>query len=370
MAATFTDLLSSKGLTYGIGDIHAGLYAAPSGGFRDIVTGTNGKYPAVGGYDLATGFGVPQWGALQPVLIDSLQLTVPAYSRSRTIPVSVTAPSGTSFSSYRVGTGVGTCQNGTVTPPSQVTVTTDGRFRIYADALTPGGACVMRSAETVVDTVSPTASVTAPATPFTMSATVPVTWTGSDAVSGIDSYEVGYQRTSYKGVADAWIYPASWQHTKATGATSPSLSAGYNYCLSVRASDKAGNVGAWSAGRCVTRALDDRALAASANWIRGFHAGYYMNTYTSSVKLGSNLNLASAELDRIAIIATKCSTCGMISVYVGTTLIAKINLHAATTERAQVIALAPFSLRSGTVDVKTLTAGKTIQIDGLAVLQT
>jgi len=44
------------------------------------------------------------------------------------------------------------------------------------------------------------------------------------------------------------------------------LAGGSQYCFSVRARDRAGNVGPWGAERCTSMALDDRSLSASSGW--------------------------------------------------------------------------------------------------------
>jgi len=64
-AALFTNMLSAHGLSHGIGNIHAKLYAAAraSGSFRDVTSGTN-TYAAGRGYDLVTGLGAPLWPAI------------------------------------------------------------------------------------------------------------------------------------------------------------------------------------------------------------------------------------------------------------------------------------------------------------------
>ena len=66
-AGQLASALSSGGLSSGIGDIHAALYAAPSA-FRDVTSGANGFYTAGTGYDLVTGLGSPQWTSLSTAL--------------------------------------------------------------------------------------------------------------------------------------------------------------------------------------------------------------------------------------------------------------------------------------------------------------
>jgi putative cell wall-binding protein len=62
-AGQLASALAAGGLSSGLGDIHAALYAAPSA-FRDVTSGANGFYTAGAGYDLVTGLGSPQWASL------------------------------------------------------------------------------------------------------------------------------------------------------------------------------------------------------------------------------------------------------------------------------------------------------------------
>ena len=87
-------------------------------------------------------------------------------------------------------------------------------------------------------------------------------------------------------------------------------------------------------------------------------------------RLNATLTLDGAQLDRLALLATTCPTCGKVGVYVNATLIGTVDLHAATAHNRQLIALPPFALRTGTVTLKVLTAGKLVRIDGLGVSRT
>lgn len=80
-----------------------------------------------------------------------------------------------------------------------------------------------------------------------------------------------------------------------------------------------------------------------------------------------NATLVSGNLQtsRLGLVVTKCPTCGVVGVYVGSTLIAKVNLAASRTAYKQQVALPRISLRTTKVTIKVLTSGKTVQIDGL-----
>jgi hypothetical protein len=76
------------------------------------------------------------------------------------------------------------------------------------------------------------------------------------------------------------------------------------------------------------------------------------------------------QLDRVGVVATTCNHCGSVAVYVGVTKIGTISLYATTTHYQRLLQLPRFSLRTGTVTIKVLSSGKTVQIDGLLTSRT
>jgi hypothetical protein len=77
------------------------------------------------------------------------------------------------------------------------------------------------------------------------------------------------------------------------------------------------------------------------------------------------LTRTGVVLDRVGVVATTCSTCGTVGIYVRSRLIGRVNLSTSSTHNRVVKLLPPFSARSGTVSVKVLTAGRPVVIDGL-----
>ena len=216
------------------------------------------------------------------------------------------------------------------------------------------------------DVTVPVASVTAPTVPLSLGNPIVVTWTGSDAGgSGLSSFDVRIAKAAPGAGFSAWSYPTGLQLTKAKTTSLPGY-AGYTSCVQVRAHDGAGNVSAWSAQRCTALPVDDRSLAASAGWSRITGSPFFAKTATSTTRLGATLVSPTLQSTRLALVATKCRTCGVVGVYVGPTLIAKVNLAATVTSYRNVINLPRFSLRTTKVTVKVLTSGKTVQIDGLS----
>jgi photosystem II stability/assembly factor-like uncharacterized protein len=221
---------------------------------------------------------------------------------------------------------------------------------------------------------------TAPSAPTLKSPTAPVqlasstlvSWSGSDASSGVAQYQVRYQRAAYNAGFGAWVYPAGWQALPASTSkvTATGLVQGYDYCYSVRATDQAGNSSAWTPSRCTARALDDRTLSASTGWLRVTGSNWWNSTATTTTTAGARLTKSGVQLDQVGVVATTCNHCGSVAVYVGATKIGTISLYATATHYQRLLLLPRFSLRSGTVTIKVLSSSKTVQIDGLLSTRT
>lgn len=220
----------------------------------------------------------------------------------------------------------------------------------------------------VPDTVAPSVAVAKLPVGVT-SSSVRVNWTGADAGSGVASYDVRYERAAFNGGFGPWVSPAGLQATRATS-TRLGLAPGFDYCVEIRARDHAGNLSGWFGPRCVARALDDRSLTTGSGWVRRAGSGYYFHTFTSTTKNRVVLTRRGARLDRLGIVATRCASCGTVRVFVGSRLIGTINLTRSVTRKEQLLMLPRFTFRTGAITIKTLTSGKTIEIDGLVVSRT
>ena len=149
------------------------------------------------------------------------------------------------------------------------------------------------------------------------------------------------------------------------------MAAGYEYCFSVRARDKVGNVSAWSADRCVSSPLDDRSLTSSRSWSRLTGSGHYKSTVTQTTSKSVSLTRTGVQTKRITLLVTKCPTCGSLAVYWGSTKIASVGLYASTTKRRQLVAIRLLStLRSGTLTIRSTSSGHRVMVDGVAFRRT
>jgi hypothetical protein len=219
--------------------------------------------------------------------------------------------------------------------------------------------------DVVIPTVIPSALPVA-----TLATSVRVLLRATDVGPGIASYAVRYERAAWNGTGfSAWVYPSAWQQLTSTAVTLP-VAAGYSYCVSVRARNLAGTLSAWSPVRCVARALDDRSLVAGRGWVRAVASPFYLRTATITRTLGAVLVRTGARLDRVGIVATRCPVCGVVGIYVANRFIGKLNLSQPVTRYKQILFLPKFSYRSGTVVIRSLTARKLVQVDGLVVTRT
>lgn len=221
-----------------------------------------------------------------------------------------------------------------------------------------------------VDTGAPRVSLTSPSAPAVAASSVRLTWSGSDAGSGIAHYQVRYRRARYSGRFGSWTAPSSWQKLTTRALTASGLVTGYDYCWSVRAVDKAGNASAWSGARCTAVALDDRSLARSSGWSLHSGSAYYHRTVTSTSRSGALLKRSGVAADRLGVVATTCATCGKVEIYLGAKRIGTIDLHSSSARHRVVKLLPRFRLRSGTVTIKVLSSSRPVPIDGLVASRT
>jgi uncharacterized protein YjbI with pentapeptide repeats len=223
-----------------------------------------------------------------------------------------------------------------------------------------GGSCLGP-----LDTAAPVAGIASlPAVVPT--STLTVTWAASDVGgSGVSVVEVRWnRRVSTGGTTTAWT-----TRTYAPGTTTwtftPAL--GQRYCFSARARDTAGHWSGWTTSRCTTTVVDDRRLSASSSWWRSVSSAYVAGTYTATTLAGARLSTTSTvAVRRASLLALTCSTCGSVTVYVGSRTLGTVSLRSSVTRRA-VIALPALSAKvSGVVRLVVSRAGMT-RVDGLAL---
>ncbi|GAA3587408.1 choice-of-anchor D domain-containing protein [Kribbella ginsengisoli] len=269
---------------------------------------------------------------------------------------------GTTFTCAVDGSTPAAC-----TSPYVATNLRSGEQTLTITATEPDGRVTKAFRTFTVDATGPVARTLAPAYQGSTATTAAVKVTATDA-NGVATYDVRYRRASYAGAYSAYVQP--WTNTTATS-MNLAMAAGYEYCVSVRAKDKLGNVGQWSAERCFSRPMDDRLLTlATTGWTRASGSAFYLGTTTQTSAYGKALT-RSVQGKRFFLVATRCPTCGSVAVYAGSKYLTTLNLASPTTQRQVLLGLpVQTTLFSGTLTFSTRSTGKLVQIDGLAVGRT
>jgi hypothetical protein len=217
-----------------------------------------------------------------------------------------------------------------------------------------------------LDTTKPTASMTAPTATFQSGSSFTVGWSGSDGSgSGIRNYDVWSQTNG-----GTWT---QWKNdTTGTSATFPgTATAGARYCFIAKATDKAGNYAKnYSSSKCTVVPIDDHSLAKSSGWSSSTSASGYLNrTYYSTTSSKKYLITTSSKsgVRQVSVLALKCSSCGSVAVYVGSTKIGTYSLKKSGSSTRGLVTTARFSSKSGKVKVVSTTSGKTVRIDGVGI---
>ena len=214
------------------------------------------------------------------------------------------------------------------------------------------------------DHTAPTAVMTQPTSLVLTAPKVVVGWTGSDAGSGLASYDLQGNKAAANGGFSAFSPVASRLFTTSAAMTAPTR--GATACWRALARDAAGNTSGWTGARCATTPFDDRDLSAGTGWTRTIGAsGWFASSYTSSTRLGASLSRAGLQTKRLVLLAYRCPTCGSVTVLVNGSTLRTVSLASSVSGRVQV-ALPLFSLRTATVTLKVATSGKLVRIDGLA----
>jgi len=200
---------------------------------------------------------------------------------------------------------------------------------------------------------------------YSLALTRTLAWTASDDNTGIDSFRVRRRSASYNSSTYG-----SWDVVK--GATAYPYGSfkglpGRTFCYQVRGRDLAGNVGAYSPSSCVGFPVDDRTLNVHGSWANGTGSAYYRGTFRSSTDGGAYLSLP-VDYRYLAVVVTKCSGCGKLKVFLGSTLLRTIDTSASSTRRKVVIAVSSsYLVRSGTLKLVQASGGKKVIVDGVAV---
>jgi hypothetical protein len=216
------------------------------------------------------------------------------------------------------------------------------------------------------DGVAPTAAMIDPSGEFQLGQTIGLTWSASDADTGVRNTDVRYFRVPVGGgTPDSWEFLV--QGTTDRRATLNEAAWGYRYCFQARGHDEAGNDGDWSASKCTDVVADSRSFARSKFALKTA-SGYIGNTYETTTTKGAYLlSTSSQSVRQVGVVAMTCSSCGAVKVYVGATYVGQISLKKSGASSRSLLLLPRFTnTKVGKIKIVAST-GKTVRLDAIAI---
>ena len=210
--------------------------------------------------------------------------------------------------------------------------------------------------------------LSAPTVALTTATSAVVAWPAPVASSAVTSYALRYRKAGINGGFGPWVTPTSWA-ARTTTRLSMQLSRGTTYCVQVRATNRAQQIGPWSPTRCTSSALDDQSYSSiSRGWRKGVAPTLYAGSALRAVDKGAWWRLDGVAAVRVGIVATTCPTCGSVNVSLGGKVLGSISLTSPTTQRQQLLILSSFARRTGSLVIAvTSRSGLSVQLDGVAV---
>ena len=216
----------------------------------------------------------------------------------------------------------------------------------------------------------PAPRMTGPTTLGTVLTKTRFTWFGGNTSSAVATYDVRCRKARWDGSFGSWTRPASWQGTTVTN-TPLGLRAGYDYCVSVRARNRAGQLSDWSGQRCLARALDDK----RPQRLVGLDSARAPRPSTAAPRCPPRARAprwsapaprssGSAWWPPPAAPAARSRSSSTAS---GS---ARVNLSSPSRHRRQVFMLPAVKRGKAHVTLRVLTSGLTVQVDGLVLSRT
>ena len=200
---------------------------------------------------------------------------------------------------------------------------------------------------------------------FALARAVTLRMHATDDNAGVASYQVRERAAPY---GKSTFGPWRTLRSRATGSKlAVKVLPGNTYCFDARARDQAGNVGALGAETCTAAPADDRVLTLGGGWTRAADSAAYHHTVSRTTAHGATASLPVA-FRHVELVATKCPSCGMVQVYLGSHLVKTFDLKAATTRhRVQLVVESSARIRSQTLRIVVASSGRTVTLDGIGV---
>lgn len=284
---------------------------------------------------------------------------------------------GSPITSYRVtalvgGAAVGmpTTVSGTTTDATVSGLTNGTEYTFTVAAMnsvgtgpesTPSNAVTPRG----VDVQSPQVFLIEPAATYSMSRVVRGEWDGTDDI-GIFGFDPDLRATPWNGSPGAWL---EWKPLGTATAASYWGAYGRTYCVRVVAHDGAHNVSS-PARRCTAVPLHSGHLSYAGDWTKYSSSATFAGAARWTTTRGATATRTGVVGERLAVIATRCPSCGAIEVRINGVVMRRFSLYAPTMQRSQAL---EFFTRAwpirGTVSVHVISTNRLVTIEGLAVYQ-
>ena len=123
--------------------------------------------------------------------------------------------------------------------------------------------------------------------------------------------------------------------------------------------------------RCTSRPIDDRSLTRSSGWTRVAGNQFYLATVTRSSAHGAALSRTGVQTRQLFLVATTCSTCGSVDIYLGSRRVQTVSLVSSRTRYSAVIAGPRLTgVLTGTLRIVIRSTGHRVDVDGVAFRRT
>ena len=205
-----------------------------------------------------------------------------------------------------------------------------------------------------------------------LASSIPVSWSATDVGSGLDTtgFKIYFERIAYNSTG-GFEPRVLWKTTTSTSASFPG-SAGRTYRFTVERSDKAGNLRSSSDslyGR--PRAdfpVDDTSATqvTDAMWTTVSSSAYYGGESQRSSTKGAALRLAVREVRQIDIVASHCSTCGSVQLFIaGEAADDPVSLAGSGNKHIHTMSGWYISGLTATIEIRVVSTGKPVYIEGI-----
>jgi uncharacterized repeat protein (TIGR01451 family) len=146
------------------------------------------------------------------------------------------------------------------------------------------------------------------------------------------------------------------------------LARGTTACFSLRARDASANTSDWTSERCTAIPLGASQLRRHGAWRASASTSSDLGPLETTSSLGATLTLTGVSARRLALVATRCATCGAVTVSFAGHRVATISLTSKRAAANALIQLHPFAgVRRGTLVITSISRGRPVRVQGVGI---